>query len=73
VQAQLIKEAIKHGGLSHLDEILAIVKETGALDYCLVRAQEESQRAIAALDCVPESDYKMALIGLAQLALKRTA
>jgi octaprenyl-diphosphate synthase len=73
VQAQLIKEAIKHGGLSHLDEILAIVKETGALDYCLVRAQEESQQAIAALDCVPESDYKAALIGLAQLALKRTA
>jgi octaprenyl-diphosphate synthase len=72
-QAQLIKEAIKHGGLTHLDEILAIVKQTGALDYCLIRAQDESQQAISALDNVPDSTYKDALIGLAQLALKRTA
>lgn len=72
-QAQLIKEAIKTGGLTHLDEILAIVKNVGALDYCMLRAQEESQQAIAALDTVPDSIYKNALIGLAELALKRTA
>jgi octaprenyl-diphosphate synthase len=72
-QAQLIKEAIQHGGLQHLDEILDIVKQTGALDYCLQRAQEESQKAIDSLADVPESTYKRALIGLAQLALKRTA
>lgn len=72
-QAQLIKDAIKTGGLNHLEEILTIVKETGALDYCLVRAQEESQQAINSLNNVPESIYKDALIGLAQLALKRTA
>lgn len=72
-QAQWIKEAIQHGGLQHLEEIFDIVKQTGALDYCLQRAQEESQQAIDALANVPESTYKQALISLAQLALKRTA
>lgn len=72
-QAQMIKDAIKHGGLEHLDEILDIVKQTGALDYCLQRAQEESQSAIDSLNDLPDSIYKQALIGLAQLALKRTA
>lgn len=71
-QAQLIKEAIKTGGLTHLDDVLSIVKAVGALDYCMQRAQEESQKAITALDTVPDSIYKSALIGLAQLALKRT-
>ena len=71
-QAQLIKDAIKTGGLDHLNEILTIVRESGALDYCMQRAQEESQLAIDALDDLPASKYKDALIALAKLALKRT-
>jgi len=71
-QAQLIKDAIKTGGLEHLNEILTIVRTSGALDYCMQRAQEESQLAIDALAEIPASKYKGALIALAKLALKRT-
>lgn len=72
-KAQLIRDAIKTGGLEHLDVILAAVKESGALDYCRQRATEESGLAIKALDVIPDSRYKQALVGLAQLALNRVS
>lgn len=72
-KAQLIRDAIKTGGLEHLDAILTAVNESGALDYCRQRATEESALAIKALDDVPDSPYKQALIGLAQLALSRVS
>ncbi len=72
--AQLIREAIENAnGLPHLDRILGIMKDTGALDYTKACALEESQKAIEALAIVPDSDYKQALIGLANIAVERTS
>lgn len=72
-KAQMIRDAIKTGGLNHLDEIIATVKDSGALDYCRQRAAEESELAIKALATLPHSIYKQALVGLAQLALNRVS
>jgi octaprenyl-diphosphate synthase len=72
-QAQQIRNAIKTGGLEHLDAILVTVNTSGALDYCRQRAAEESELAIKALAQVPDSIYKNALVGLAQLALSRVS
>lgn len=70
---QLIREAIeKANGLPHLSRIVNIMSETGALEYTKRCADEETQKAIAALAPVPESDYKQALIALAHIAVERT-
>lgn len=72
-QAALIREAIVEGnGMDNLEEILAILDETGALDYTLRQAQLESEKAIAALNLLPQSDYKDALISLARIAANRS-
>jgi len=73
-QQQLIRDAIEHGnGMDHLDEILAAMNETGALHYTQQKAEQEADKAITALAILPESEYKQALIALAQIAANRNA
>ena len=73
-QRQLIRDAIEHcNGMEHLDEILAALKETGALAYTQQKAEQEADKAITALSALPDSDYKTALISLAHIAANRTA
>ncbi len=69
--AAIIQQAIRSGGLDQLQEIIAIVQRTGALEYTQARAAEESQLAIDALAPLPPSPYLLALEGLARLALQR--
>ncbi|TLU67313.1 octaprenyl diphosphate synthase [Thalassotalea litorea] len=73
-EAKRIREAIETcNGMEHLDEILAILEHTGALEYTYQKAVEESEKAVAALSVLPESDYKQALIALAGIAVERSA
>jgi octaprenyl-diphosphate synthase len=73
-QKTLIKEAIETGnGLHHFTEIMLAMEQTGALIYTKERAVDASEKAIKALDIVPNSEYKNALIGLARIALERAA
>jgi len=67
----LIREAILDGGLQHLDSVQAIIRSTGALDYTAKRAHAAADIAIAALADIPESEYKQALISIAEFAVKR--
>ncbi len=67
----LIRQAIVDGGLEQLDAIQAIIESTGALDYTAKRAHEAADIAISALATVPESEYKQALISIAEFAVKR--
>ena len=69
--AELIRQAIRTGGLDHLDEIIAIVQRCGALEYTRQRARQESDLALAALAVLPDSPYKAALADLTRLALQR--
>jgi len=68
---ELIRKAILDGGLDQLDEIQAIIKSTGALKYTAARAQEAADTAIAALSDVPDSDYKQALVAIANFSVQR--
>ena len=73
-QKTLIKEAIETGnGLQHFTEIMSAMEQTGALDYTKNLAIDASEKAIEALETVPDSDYKTALIGLARIAVERAA
>lgn len=72
-QAELVRQAIRQGGLERLDEVLAIVRETGALDYTRGRAEEMAGLALAQLDALPPSEYRDSMARLAHLAVDRKA
>ncbi|MCG9758489.1 octaprenyl diphosphate synthase [Pseudoalteromonas sp. S4498] len=71
-QSAQIRTAIESGnGLDYLEDILATLAETKALDFTMAKAQEEAQKAIAQLNVLPDSVHKEALIGLAELSVDR--
>ena len=67
----LIRKAILDGGLEQLDQITAIIESSGALQYTSRRAQEAADAAVAALSDIPASEYKDALITIAELSVQR--
>ncbi len=72
-QRDLIRAAVLEGGRDRMDEILAVIHSTGALDYTAARAREAADAAIETLAGIPESDYRSALITLAEFAVQRRA
>ena len=72
-ERQLIWTAIETGERAAIDGILPILRRTGALEYTLGRAQQERERAVAALDVLPDSVYKSALRNLAVFSVERRA
>lgn len=72
-QSAIIRKAIEQGGYDMIDEVQAIIHETGALDYTRTVAQEEADKAIEQLAHLPESEYKQALEVLAQFSVQRKA
>ena len=71
-QSALIREAIEQGGKREiLNEVLAIMAEHRSLDYAMERARTEAQKAVDAIEILPESEYKQALISLAYLSVER--
>jgi octaprenyl-diphosphate synthase len=70
-ERKMLRAAIEAGGLDKLDEIQAVVESTGALQYTAARAQEAAEMAINALSGIPDSDYKQAMIAIADFAVRR--
>lgn len=69
----MIRQAILEGGLDQLDKIQSVIESTGALQYTAARAQEAADAAIVALSDIPDSDYKQALIAIADFSVQRRA
>jgi octaprenyl-diphosphate synthase len=70
-QASVIRQAIENGERDRIDEIITIINETGAIDYTAHAAAQEVAQAKAALNSLPDSDYRQALIGLAEFSISR--
>lgn len=70
-QKEIIKTAIESGGLSMLDQVVDIVKTTGALEVARQAATLEAQRAIAAASRLPPGPHAECLIQLAAQLLER--
>jgi len=70
-EREVIRNAILEGGLDDLERIQAIIESTRALQYTAARAQEAADVAIGALSDIPDSDYKQALIALAEFSVRR--
>ncbi len=69
--AALVEQAIRDGGLDKMEEIIAIVKRCGALDYTSALAVEHAQKAKALLQQLPDNSYRTAMAELADFAVKR--
>jgi octaprenyl-diphosphate synthase len=70
-EREMMRSAVRQGGLERLHDIHDIIESTGALQYTAARAQEAADVAISALSGIPDSDYKEALITIADFAVKR--
>ena len=72
-QQQLIRDAITEGnGMQHFTEIMAALEQTGAFDYTRNKAEQEAKAAQLALQPLPDSPYKQALLALADIAVSRS-
>ena len=71
-QTAMIRSAIENGGLDHIEEITAAIRDTGALDYTRQQARAHSEQARQALTRLPHSDSLKALHFVAEYAVERT-
>lgn len=71
-EAQMIRTSIEQGSSQDLDPIIAIVRESGALEYTRQCARREAEAARAAIAGLPRSNYRSALDRIARLAVDRT-
>ncbi|MGL6029171.1 MAG: polyprenyl synthetase family protein, partial [Legionella sp.] len=71
-QQEQIRESLMKGSLSYLPDILIAIEQTKAIAYTKRVAADEVQSALACLEALPDSEYKQALIDLANFALERT-
>lgn len=67
----IIVDAIKNGDRDAFNDVYSIVKKTKAIEYTESRANEEADKAMAALQILPDSEYKNALNALARFSVQR--
>ncbi len=70
-EAAIIIAAIKEGKRAAFNDVFDIVNRTNAIAYTEQRAEQEADKAIAALFDLPASTYKNALIDLAKFSVQR--
>jgi octaprenyl-diphosphate synthase len=71
MQAELLRNAITSQRLAALDVIVAAIRDSGALERTRAKAQSHVDAAHAALEPLPQSEYRDALAGLADYAVDR--
>ncbi len=70
-EGAIVRTAIETGGVAMLEQVVNIVKSTGALEVAQVAATQEAQRAIAAARKLPSCPHTECLIELATQLLGR--
>ena len=70
-ERRMIRAAIESDGLQRMDEIQSVIQSTGALEYTEKMAQEAADLAIEALEQVPDSKYKDAMVAIADFSVQR--
>ena len=68
----LIRGAIENKDSRHSEQIIECLRTCGALALTTEKAKASSQKAIAALGPLPNSQYKDALLQIARFAIDRT-
>lgn len=70
-QSHTVSQAIETGSVDRLNDIIAIVRDTGALAATRSAAAAEAQRAIDAAMQLPDNAYRCAMVALASQLLER--
>lgn len=70
-QRELIRHAIENGATERLEAVIAIVRETGALEVSRQAAAREAERAVAAAQRLPAGAHADSLLQLAAQLLER--
>jgi octaprenyl-diphosphate synthase len=70
-QRNFIRDAIESGRAESFQEINQIINDTGALQYTLDQANAESRAAKLKIGCLEDSQYRQALVFLADYAVER--
>lgn len=70
-QADLVRQALEQGGRESFADVLRTVNETGALEAAHAVAVDEAEKAKQALQPLPSSQYRDALINLCDFAVAR--
>lgn len=70
-QRATIQKAIETGNIDMLDEVISIVRNTGALEITKAAAHQEAARAIAAARQLPAGPHTDCLVDLATQLLER--
>lgn len=68
---ELLDESIRQGDSSQLAQILELIRSSGALRASIDMAKARSHAALAALDSLPESNWKNAMTALAHYSVSR--
>ncbi len=67
----IIRNAIEHGGLAHIDEVIAAIESTGAVEYARNAAIREAEIARTCIEGLQNSVHKSALLQLCLFAVER--
>ncbi len=72
--SSLIRTSIENAdGMKHFDRILNVMQSCGSLQYTIDLAVAEAEKAKASIAIIPDSDYKKALLSLADISVNRNA
>ena len=69
--AQTIRRVIETGGLDSLDRVIVAIRDSGAIEYSVARAQAYADAAHRALNALPDSVARASLDTLARYAICR--
>lgn len=71
-QAKMIRDAIEQGNGRHLlAPVLEAMNQCGSLEWTRKRAEQEADKAIEALQILPETPWRAALESLAHMSVQR--
>ena len=72
-QRVLLRGAIEHGEVARLDEVIALVRATGALEATRQAARAEADKACKVLELLPATAYREALLDLSVRSVERSS
>ena len=67
----MIREAIEQGSAENFDAIHQAIVDTGALQYTFEQARHQAKQARQAIHGLADSEYRQALMFLADYAVER--
>ena len=70
-QIQELRDVIKKGDRNRLQQVMEIIHSTKALEYAEQVALKEAEDAKRTLECLPDSDHKVALTSLVEFSVSR--